>query len=77
MNRHTAPQNSSNFIGDHPPFCISKTNFSLKDVESDQVFPFSRSDQSSHFDGVITWKQRQTKRRLKLERSIEILKSID
>ena len=77
MDRYTTPKNSSNFIGDHSPFCISKTNFSLDGFESDQVFPFSRSDQSFSFDGVITWKQKQTKRRLKLERSIEILKSID
>lgn len=77
MDRYTAPKNSTNFIGDHSPFSISQTNFSLKDYESDQVFPSSRSDQSTSFDGVITWKQRQAKRQRKLERSIEILKSID
>lgn len=77
MDRYTAPKSSSNFIGNHSPFFISQTDLPLENFETDQVFPFLRSDQSTNHDGVITWKQRQEQRRRKLERSIEILKSID
>lgn len=61
----------------HHPSPILSDPSSPPESSSEVTVPFYRFDSESSLDGQITWKQRQEKRRLKFERAIEIMATVD
>ncbi|MFH1166015.1 MAG: tyrosine-type recombinase/integrase [Pseudomonadota bacterium] len=76
MNRPTVPSDTPNFYSDRQPLPPTNQSPSEDGSPEPETF-FSRCEPASFPDSQISWHQGKSKARLKLSRSIAILKSVE